>query len=371
MKRGLSLLLLIAIALLHSACASPRPNFHAAVVEHGKLSQADGFWVMELVGTPAQRGRAAGQLVGAQVRWLLPRYLKKAAQIDKLSPAQKRKVTNLAAEIPRPYMEQINAYAEAAGVDPITLLAVNVAPEALASFGCSCLATSTARSSDGKIRLARNLDWIAGDLLADAGLVVIESGASHRFASFTWPSVVGVVTGVNDTGLAVADLMALHTGAGRPQPGMPVLFVVRDLLEHSGDVEAALSRLQSTPKTMAHNYALADPQSIKAVETSPAHFQVRRNDNGLAVITNFWDEAAGGARDNRYASMLKIAGNRKLDAGELQRILAQVALGEMNVQAMVIEPATRKIYLARGKPPVAKGSWRILDLKKFLQPKSL
>jgi hypothetical protein len=366
-KRFLSYFALLAIALSQSTCASLRPAFHAAAVGHGILSQVNGFWIMQLNGTPAQRGRAAGQLVGEQVRWLLPRYLKKAAYVDKLSPRQKRRVTDLAAQTPRLYLEQINAYAEAAGVDPTTLLAVNIAPEALAAFGCSCLATTTERSVDGKIRLARNLDWFAGEMLADTGLLVVETGGDHRFASFTWPGVVGVVTGINDAGLAVADLVALHTGANRPRPGMPVLFAVRDLLENSNDVDSALSRLRSMSKTMAHNYALADPKKVQVVESSPMHFQVRRNDGGLAAITNFWDEAAGGARDKRYATMLKLAGDRKLDATELQRILSHVALGEMNVQSLVFEPETRKVYLAQGEPPVAKGSWRILDLRRFLR----
>ena len=38
----------------------------------------------------------------------------------------------------------------------------------------------------------------------------------------------------------------------------------------------------------------------------------------------------------------------------------------MNVQAVVLEPETRKAYLAVGKPPVAAGSWRVVDLAAWL-----
>ncbi len=358
-----------ALLLLFSclACASPRPAYRPAAVEHGKLSQVDGFWVMELDGSPAERGKAAGLLVGEQVRWLLPRYLKKVASVERLSPAQKERVAALAAEIPRPCFEQLNAYAEAAGVDRTTLVAINMAPELLAALACSCMATTAERSSDGKVRLARNLDWPGGELLATASLVVIESGGNHRFASFGWPGMVGVATGMNDAGLTVADLVALHTGGSpQPHPGVPVLLAVRTMLQEAGSVAEALSWLQKARRTMPQNYALADGQDVRVVETSATRFQPRPVETGLAVITNFWNEAQGGANDGRYAGMLKAAGDGKLGPSELQTILATSALREMNIQSVILEPETRAVRIAQGKPPVAAGTWRELELGAWL-----
>lgn len=349
------------------ACAVSRPAFRAATVAHGKLSQVDGFWVMQLDGTPAQRGKAAGLLVGEQVRWLLPRYLKKVASVEKLSSWQKERVAALAAEIPRPHFEQVIAYAEAAKVDRTTLFAINMAPEVWAAFACSCLATTAERSADGKVRLARNLDWLGGGLLADAGLVVIESGGNHRFASFGWPGMVGVATGMNDAGLAAADLVALHTGGSRrPHPGVPVLFVVRSMLEAANSVDAALARLAGARRTMPQNYAFADRDGARAVETSATRFQVRPLEAGLTAITNFWNEAGGGAKDHRYGGMLQAAGDRKLGAADLQRILAGAAIRDMNIQSVILEPETRTAHVAHGKMPVASGTWRILALGRLL-----
>jgi hypothetical protein len=50
----------------------------------------------------------------------------------------------------------------------------------------------------------------------------------------------------------------------------------------------------------------------------------------------------------------------------LQRILAESAIASMNVQAVVLEPETRRAYLAQGKVPVAKGTWKTLDLSAWL-----
>jgi hypothetical protein len=359
--------LLLVLAPVSGCAASAMPPFRAGSVAHGKLNQAGGQWILELEGTPEERGKAAGTLVGEQVRWLLPRFLKKVASIDRLSPFQKEMVAAMAAEVPTPHFKQLNALAEAAGVDRTTLFAVNLAPEALSALGCSCLATLPERAGDGKVRLARNLDWQGGELLTGSALIVIESGSGHRFASVTWPGLVSVVTGMNDAGLAVADLMALGTGGGKqPHPGVPVLFVLRSLLEQTDTVDSALTSLQKAQRTIPQNYALADSSGAKVVETSATTFRIRPSTDGLATITNYWREEQGGAKDQRYGQMLRVAGKEKLGVGQLQGILAGAALGDMNVQAVVLEPQSRTVYVAYGKPPVAGGTWRTIDLSPWL-----
>jgi hypothetical protein len=371
MKRlALALLVfLLALAPVSGCAASAMPPFRAGSVAHGKLTQVGGQWVLELEGTPEERGKAAGTLMGEQVRWLLPRFLKKVASIDHLSPFQKEMVAAMAAEVPAAHFKQLNALAEAAGVDRTTLFAVNLAPEALTALGCSCLATLPERAGDGKVRLARNLDWQGGELLTGSALIVIESGSGHRFASMTWPGLVSVVTGMNDAGLAVADLMALGTGGGKqPHPGVPVLFVLRSLLEQTDTVDSALAWLQKARRTIPQNYALADTSGAKVVETSTTTFRVRPSSDGLATITNYWREEQGGAKDRRYGQMLGAAGKEKLSLGQLQNILATTALGDMNVQAVVLEPQSRTAHVAYGKPPVAKGTWKTIDLSPWLGP---
>lgn len=343
------------------------PPFQEGSTAHGKLSRHGAHWVLALDGSPEERGKAAGALVGEQVRWLLSGYLKKIASTDRLSPAQKEMVAAMAAGVPGPHFAELNALAEAAGVDRTALFAANLAPEVLPLLACSCLATAPTRSSDGKVRLARNLDWPGGDVLSGAAIVVVESGAAHRFASFTWPGLLGVATGMNDAGLAAADLMALATGAGHPRPGLPVLFAVRSMLEQTDSVETALAWLKSADRTMPQNYALADATDLRVVETSKTQFRVRPAVDGIGAITNYWKEEQGGAKDPRYATMLQAAGTRSLGVADLQAILAGAALdGSMNIQAVVLEPATRMAHVAQGKPPVARGTWQSLDLSPWL-----
>ena len=69
---GLAILLLLA----QGACAHSPPAFQSAEVKNGSLERHQKVWVMQLSGTPQQRGKAAGALVGEQIRWVLPRYLR-------------------------------------------------------------------------------------------------------------------------------------------------------------------------------------------------------------------------------------------------------------------------------------------------------
>ena len=367
-----SILLMLNIGVGCSArCAfgSTPPRFTAATVPHGRLHQTQGYWLLELDGTAQQRGQAAGKLLGSQIRWLLPRYLERVTGKARIPTRYLEQLRRIAKAIPLRHRQQIGALAKAARVDEDALLAANLATELKAALACSCLATLPNRSPDGKVRLARNLDWPAGDLFVGLGLVVIESGANHRLASLTWPGLVGVVTGMNDAGLSVADLMAYPRRGGSVRPGTPVLFVVRSLLEGAHTVQQALGLLKKSSRTMAQNYLLADAKNAVAVETGPKRFRTRETRMGLAAITNYYDETKliGSRRGKRYAAMLRIAGDKDaLDVPKLKKVLREVALGALNVQAAVLVPEDRTVYLSTDARPAAAGPWVRLDLGRWL-----
>ena len=54
------------------------------------------------------------------------------------------------------------------------------------------------------------------------------------------------------------------------------------------------------------------------------------------------------------------------DVKALQAVLEQVALERLNVQAVVIEPATRVIHLSTKSRPAARGPYSRLDLGPWL-----
>jgi hypothetical protein len=351
-----------------AGCAPSAPAFRTQSVPHGSLENRGGVWVMVLRGTPEERGTAAGLLVGEQVRWALPRYFRAVFGAETPPPRVLDRVRFVEPHVPADHLAQAGALATAAGVTRDAVLAANLAPDLKTGMACSCLAIAPSRSPDGRVRLARNLDWPGGDVLADLGLVVVEEGAAHRFASFTWPGLVGVATGLNDAGLAAADLVV--PGQRTPMgPGVPVLFAVRQVLESAASVDEAAALLGRIPRTVAQNYALADPSGAAVLETGSRRF-VRRDpgSDGFVAVANSWDEDRLARPGSRYARMVQAAAAALLGEAGLLAVLRDVAIPDLNVQAALIDPAARRVLISTHARPAAGGPFDNLDLSPWLGP---
>jgi hypothetical protein len=352
--------LTIVLGLVPGACAHSPPAFQTAEVENGSLQRRGQVWVMQLWGTPEQRGQAAGVLVGKQIRWVLPRYLKATLGSENVSGQVRGLVRKVSAAIPSEHLEQIKALADSAGVDPDGLLVANLAPDLFAAMACSCLAVS----GEGGVLFARNLDWHGGGALAELGLVVVETGAGLRFASVTWPGLVGVATGINEKGLAAADLVVLGRRGGA-RPGVPVFFALRTLLETCASVEQAADSLKKTQRTVLQNYMLADPRTAAALETGPQRFRRRDLSGGFVAVANHFDPDKNPR--GRYKKLITAGRKSGLGTADLKRALKDVALGDLNVQAVVFEPKKLTVHLATRSRPAAEGQFYELDLSPFLR----
>jgi len=168
-------------------------------------------WVLELDGSPVERGKAEGVLLGEQIRWLLPRYLRKVASVDKLSNYQKELVAAIGGRHSSAHFDQLNALADAAKVDRTALFAVNLAQ--------SCFLHWRARAWPPRQSEAvtREFGWHATSI----GLGATSGrGWTGRHRVGQWPPLCQLHLaragqrghGHERCGAGVADLMALGTG---------------------------------------------------------------------------------------------------------------------------------------------------------------
>ncbi|HUU02812.1 MAG TPA: C45 family peptidase [Myxococcota bacterium] len=355
-------LLGLAVSLVGISRCNSAPAYQEASIEHGSLKRQGGTWVLRLSGSAPERGEAAGKLVGEQIRWLLPRYLKASLGREKLPAGAAGLLSKYEKVIPEDYLAQLGALARSAGVDRDSLLAVNLAPEMFVAKGCSCLALEAGRTSGGKVLLGRNLDWQAGEYLTSLGLLVIEKGSGHAFASVTWPGLVGVVSGMNERGLSVANLVVFGEG-GAAGAGMPVLFILRKVLEQADDAAGAAGMIRDLRRSVCQNYALADAESARVVESCPDSVRIRSPKDGVLAVANRRNEDKHSGANSRYAKMIRAASAGKLDLEKLEAVLSQVALGKMNVQAVIFEPQGRVLHLSISEVPAASGTWTSLPLE--------
>ena len=358
----IAVLLGLAVSLAGISRCNSAPAFKEASTEHGSLKRRGGTWVLRLSGSAPERGEAAGKLVGEQIRWLLPRYLKATLGSEKLPAKAVGLVGKYEKNIPKDHLDQLTALARAAKVDRDSLLAVNLAPEVFVAQGCSCLALEAGRTSGGKVLLGRNLDWHGGEYLKSLGLVVIEKGSGHAFASVSWPGLVGVVSGMNERGLSAANLVVLGAG-GADSAGMPVMFMLRKVLTETSDVDQAAGMIRDLRRSVCQNYALADTKTVRVLESCPDSVRVRTPKDGFLSVANHLNEDKHTRTNSRYAKMIRAAGAGKLDVEKLKAALSQVALGKMNVQAVIFEPQGRVLHLSISEVPAASGTWTSLPLE--------
>lgn len=350
---------LAAIACLTVAAVSCRPQ---------TLPVID---VVELAGTPEDIGREHGARLGGRIRVLEERYLGSMCGDDE---GRRR-----ALEAARPFLDALRphhraellALAESVGLPADRLLLANCFLDLLPAIGCATVTLPAEAAPDGVARFGRNLDFPGHGVAADQSLVIIVRGAGHHgFAAVTWPGLIGVLSGINEHGLTLANMEVAREP--RPAQAMPYALLYRTILEECASVAEAVAFLEASPRQTANNLMLMDAGGERAlVEIRPASLTVRAGRQGAALLaTNHQrgGEEPGAGRCRRYDCIADDCESAwgTIDVAGLRRILARVGQGDLTLQSMIFEPASGVLHLAAG-PRAAELPCRRIDLRPLLE----
>ena len=191
----------------------------------------------------------------------------------------------------------------------------------------------------------------------------------RAFAAVGYPGISGVLSGMNDAGLVVADLTvtAAADGSAALDPGgVPYALALRRVLEECGTVAEAEALLRSLRRTVRQNVAVCDRDRVAVFEVTPKTLAVRGPDGGVCACTNHFRTArlSVGLDDKRYATLIAGAGGGEvLGVGDVAKRMDAVHQGPMTMQAMVFEPAAGRLHVALGYGPVTQRRLRSVDLK--------
>lgn len=226
-----------------------------------------------LRGTPADMGHTHGILLRGALT------LPWDSRLDALAEACEREAIRLTPD----YVEEMEAFAEAAEMDPKRFKAFTLC----ASLGqtlpsCSVVAVLPERSASGKLMVGRNYDFDYGISLESATTyhTYPNNGLAHVGNSDIW---IGREDGMNEARLFVAMSATFMPGA---QAGLPFWFVVRYMLEHCHNVEEAKAWIADIPHAQSRNYMLADANTAVVVEASINGVRVRKPEDGILAMTN-------------------------------------------------------------------------------------
>lgn len=235
----------------------------------GWLERIDGYPVLHLKGTPYEMGYQHGTLLKARVRenatYLLqvkgeqealewgPVRLKPRQMVEVIIETQKRFV-------PDRIMEEIRGVADGAGLPVATARLANFIPE---MFHCSGFAVMNSATKDGTLYHGRVLDYaIDWRLQEHAVIIVAEPQGGIPFVNVTYAGFIGSVTGMNARQVSIGEMGG--GGIGHWE-GVPMAFLVREVLERAGTLDDAVRIFRDSPRTCQYFYVIADAKINRAV----------------------------------------------------------------------------------------------------------
>ena len=325
--------------------------------------------VVEVAGTGEQMGQAHAKQLGEPIRKLFAAYFASFFQ----SPTQKN-LSMMAASafgphVTKEHKAEIKSLAAAVGLDEREIMLGQCFLDLTAMTACSTVTLPASASPDGVARFGRNLDFPSFNV-ADKQTVVLIFRPEGRYAlaSVGWPGMVGVLSGMNEHGLALANM---EVDRPRRMPvAMPYSLLYRTVLERCKTVDEAIELLKITPRQTANNLMLMDASGDRAVvEITPENVTVRRAPNSAALISTNHHRGRDldtSGRCDRFDYLHDTSAKEfgHLSVEGVESMLGHVAQGKMTLQSMVFEPSNRVIYLAVGQNAPTQGYHR-LELKRY------
>jgi predicted choloylglycine hydrolase len=367
------------LVALTSAPARAAEPFRYPEGKSGKaeLKYVNGLPVLTVEGTPAEIGTQTGKLCKEPLKKLtgFSKELLRELGFEKRWPQLVEVSNAMVPQFPADHLKELEAIIKQGGLDREQAIVGNTFADISKIASCSALLVEPRRSATGSPLFGRNLDYPTAGFLHKYSLVIVyRPKGKHAFASIGFPGLVGVLSGMNDAGLAIATL-EVHTckdGSVKFDPkGVPYTLGYRRILEECTTIAEAEKLLRSIKRTTRNNLAVCDKKGVAIIEITPRNVIVRRGEDGFCPCTNHFrtDKLATSKKCPRYDALCKCQGMDKLDRAAVAKLLHAASV-DSTLQTMIFEPATLKLYLAIGKCPSSALPMKELELGSYFKSKN-
>jgi isopenicillin-N N-acyltransferase-like protein len=247
--------------------------------------------VIDVRGSPRERGQQQGEAARPQILRALNRYREILPQAIKLTweegSLEARKFLPYGEQTFPEFVEEIRGIAEGANVPFIEVWTLNCyegLPESRQQvWGCTSIAVRDDRTADGHVLLAHNEDWNSVDR-EDVYLIRGRPNTGPSFIGMTYgPLLVNI--GLNAEGIAVAIDSVYPTDGG---VGVPRILSSRAVLK-ARTIGHAIRACVPKLRAGGYSYLLGDPNGeLYCVETSATTHDLMYGEDGWLVHTNHY-----------------------------------------------------------------------------------
>lgn len=315
-----------------------------------QLRRRGAIWEVSLSGTPAQIGFSHARLLQQQMtqnervlldhfEQVVPSQILRAALLDLallrygkvsrgMSPARLEELAAMAQGFsPDPFADFFATFQRFVYLNALYDIALSFEHSPL--IGCTTFVLPTEAGAPGAL-LARNFDFEVDPIFdRQKAVFLVREAGKIPFASVAWPGLVGVMSGMNQEGVAVV----VHGArAGEPTPaGEPVVHALRRVLSEADTTERALRVLAEREVMVSHLVILVDANGDGAVvERAPGHADhVRRLARRRASVTNHFEGPLASDAKNQRVRQETSTLTRRTRADELLATLpASVAVSD-------------------------------------------
>lgn len=345
----------------------------------GWLEMIDGYPVLHLKGTHYEMGYQQGALLKEHctqnLQYIVVEKAKEEVQVGPIKVCPREIIDGIVRGqkkyVPAKYLDEMAGLSAATGMSLKDIMAGNFIPEL---FHCSGFAVMNSATKDGTLYHGRVLDYaIDWKLQEHAVLVIAEPTGGIPFANVTYAGFVGSVTGMNAQHVSIGEMGG--GGLGHWQ-GVPMAFLVREVLETAGDLHAATAVFRDNPRTCQYFYVIADGKTNKAVgmEASWDVFTIIKPGEAHERLPDPVPDAVLLSAGGRYKELVKRAKDHHGDfeAESALRLMDCPVAMKSNLHNALFEPRSTKLWIANATPdkkPAAEQKYHAFQLSELLQRK--
>lgn len=320
---------------------------------HGKIP------VLTVAGSPDEIGEQVGALqagVVTDLQNLIEAYVRFRGWGD-VYPWLLKSGSLLEWNFPQTHRREFGVAMKTSKVNRDLLVLINTAFDVVSAFACSTIVAEPERSASGEIVFGRNLDLPRFAHLHELTMVTVyHPKDKHAFASIGFPGLFGVVSGMNEKGLALAvnEIVEAKDDGAKFNPfGTPKLFLLRRVLEECSTVDEAEALLKKATRTGMMAVTVADPKSFAVFEVTAKTVVRREKVDGILTCTNHFRSKELSVRDKckRLDALDKSRVKAKLSVDDIGAALHAARFGDLTMQTMIFEPSRLRLHLAFGQVP--------------------